>query len=526
MGKTGGFAIGARAKIVVGEESTYGTFVPVSSRDIALEGLITSEAIANEIGDLRSGALRPDRGLAKRVRGTSSVGGAINYEQNPNGLQALYKHAFGRHTVIEGANGGIRGILNAAVATVDATMAVKVRTDADGNAFPTGGGALSLVYNHPTIDDNRKTDAVTYASAAYVSATKIVTFTFATTAGAAGLDETVHKGAWCFLRKVVGAPSTPDEWDEVYTHVFEAGKELAKKTGNAGATLSTSLTVEVGRDVAVFTYAGMKANSMTETNTAGEMLTGSVDLLGRSEYIGTVLDADSTVGQTSITVKATSDEFGEFPASGSIIVGKEKNITYTGKTATTLTGIPASGSNSLELAHVAGEPVGIETTATAVAATTDPFSSFEAVLFIGGEEQEVSSCEWTLSNDIFADKFQLGKRFRAQAPEQGRTTEGTMNVEFDDLVLYRKFVDGTEFALEVRTTSESQVINSAAASANEVAFQKHIIFPNAEYTGTTPQAGDQGIITHDLPFVAMTVPADELSEITMILVNNRPNLAN
>lgn len=66
----------------------------------------------------------------------------------------------------------------------------------------------------------------------------------------------------------------------------------------------------------------------------------------------TTITTNVAAGATSITVGLTTN----YPSSGAVLLGEEL-ITYTGKTATTLTGIPASGNGSIAVAHVSGEEV-------------------------------------------------------------------------------------------------------------------------------------------------------------------------
>jgi len=61
----------------------------------------------------------------------------------------------------------------------------------------------------------------------------------------------------------------------------------------------------------------------------------------------TELSVATTVGGTSITVDDTSS----FSSSGTLSVGTDTGVTYTAKTSTTFTGIPASGTGSITAVH-------------------------------------------------------------------------------------------------------------------------------------------------------------------------------
>ena len=67
----------------------------------------------------------------------------------------------------------------------------------------------------------------------------------------------------------------------------------------------------------------------------------------------TTVNSAVTAADTSITVVSTAD----FADSGSFTVGSDTGVTYTAKTATTFTGIPASGTGSLAASHSVDDSV-------------------------------------------------------------------------------------------------------------------------------------------------------------------------
>ena len=77
-----------------------------------------------------------------------------------------------------------------------------------------------------------------------------------------------------------------------------------------------------------------------------------MDVIKRYQ-IKTALTATATAGDTSITVTSTS----EFPDDGTITFGSNNSVTYTAKTATTFTGIPASGDGSIGTTTASGASV-------------------------------------------------------------------------------------------------------------------------------------------------------------------------
>jgi hypothetical protein len=77
------------------------------------------------------------------------------------------------------------------------------------------------------------------------------------------------------------------------------------------------------------------------------------------DSLDTTLTSAVSVGNTTINVTSTSG----FPSKGNLTLPFENNtISYTGKTGTTFTGIPASGSGSIKTAHASGEIVAYDAT--------------------------------------------------------------------------------------------------------------------------------------------------------------------
>jgi len=77
-------------------------------------------------------------------------------------------------------------------------------------------------------------------------------------------------------------------------------------------------------------------------------------LLSIDRYAYTTLSSQATAGSTMLNVVSTS----EFPPSGSLAISNEPaKVTYTGKTSTTFTGIPTTGSGCITRAHAIGDSV-------------------------------------------------------------------------------------------------------------------------------------------------------------------------
>ena len=217
-----------------------------------------------------------------------------------------------------------------------------------------------------------------------------------------------------------------------------------------------------------------------------------------------------------------------FKSAGVLQIGDENGVTYTGytyDTATslmTITGIPASGAASIQYAHAENEPVGTQVAwdTPADPPATDMLTSFQAGMYLDGAWLEVMSGNWTINNNLNADKYQMGSRTRAGLPEQQRTVEGLIHVEFDNLILYHKFINGTAAFLEVRAIDDTEVISGVGTPAgSEVYRQMHVLFPNIKYTGTTPQIGGPEMIEHDMNFTALQDTTNNMNEMAVIFVN-------
>lgn len=495
---------GARGAISFGEEVCYGVAVPPKKRID-----FVSESIQNNIGALQSNVLDPNRAVKGLVRGTSDVGGDINYEQNSTGLGVFYKHALGTVVTLLATDGGIRAQLAADAASGAATLTL--RANNVNASWPTAGYA--------TVVSRDSGGNLTQDVFRWTGKTDGTSLT-----GVTGLGINVIEGDRVFL-------TDSTTYTGVYTHVFEANK-----------TLPTSLTVEVGRDIVYFTYTGCRINQLAETFNAGEILTGTFSVVGRAEASGADAQKAIAAGDTTIMLRQNTyilqDGTGivgfRQRSSAGLPLGSltyylqvegENDITYSAYNinangSAVIFGIPPSGTGSITKAHAVGVPVAPQSTAaesTLTPPTTESLSSFQAGMYVNSVFQEVLSMNYTLNNNLFTDKFQLGDKFRAQLPEQRREVTGSMTVEFDDLTLYRKFVNSEGTELEVRIVDDGSL---GQIGSTGVYRQKHIIFPRVKYTGTTPTIGGPEVLTHDMPFQAIYDVDDDEPEMIMIIVNS------
>lgn len=497
-------AIGSRGTLSFGEEKCYGVAVPPTKRIN-----FVSESIQNNIGKLVSNALQPQRAILNVVRGTSDVGGDIAYEQNTNGYGVFYKQGLGNVITLENTDGGIGAQI--AVAASSGASTLTLRANNVNASFPTAGKA--------TVVSRTSAGALVADQFTWTGKTDGTAFT-----GVSGLAINVIEGDRLFF-------TDSTNYVSVYTHYFECG-----------STLPVGMTVEVGRDVVYFTYTGMKVNQIVENFNAQEFLTGTFSMIGRAEASGAdsqkaIVAGDSTVmlhsGSYILQDGTSIVGFRQRNAAGTMLgsltytlqIEDDNNITYTAFTlnsngSAVIFGIPTSGTGSIPNSHAIGVPVAPQSTAaesTLTPPSTEPLVSFQAGVYLDNSFQEVLSMSYTLNNNLFTDKFQLGDRFRVQLPEQRREVTGTVNIEFDNLIMYRKFVNSTSSELQIRIVDDG--VNGQIGTTG-VYRQKNHIFPLCKFEGSTPNIGGPDVITMDMPFQSIYDVRDDEPEMILIIVND------
>lgn len=195
---------------------------------------------------------------------------------------------------------------------------------------------------------------------------------------------------------------------------------------------------------------------------------------------------------------------GALPEGLRVEVGRDEGGTFTYK------GVKV---NSLEMSCAVGEPLratfGLlakdETASTAdpTAATSisslSPYNYDQANVYVDGLSNaiEVSGFTLNVNNNLAEDKGKLGSKYLAAIPRSGfREVTGSLNVEFDNLYNYNRFINQTEHALQIRFISDQM-------AAGTTAHQLDIILPRVVFTGETPNASGPELIYHNLPFIAL-----------------------
>jgi len=133
----------------------------------------------------------------------------------------------------------------------------------------------------------------------------------------------------------------------------------------------------------------------------------------------------------------------------------------------------------------------------------------------GAVAQSIMGLTATINNNLYGDKYELGDRQRAALVPQRRTTDGSMNLEFDDLDVYRMFVNGTAGDLVVTVTSDEYVGGSSTF------YSIQIRLPNIKYSGSTPVVGGEELIATDFPFNALFDDTEDIPDMRIVLTNGQ-----
>ena len=163
----------------------------------------------------------------------------------------------------------------------------------------------------------------------------------------------------------------------------------------------------------------------------------------------------------------------------------------------------------------------IRTAATATYSDIDPYSGWEGALTIDDDAQPIMGWACTVNNNLYGDKYHLGEKTRGKLPEQKRNVEGTVTVEFDDLDFYRKFINGTTGNLVMVFTS-SDYIETTALGDSATQYSMTIRQPEVEFNGSTPVTADEGIITTEMPYIALWDDTNDIPELRITIVSDSP----
>jgi len=653
-----GPAIGARGQIGFAQEGVWGKKQPAPTFFVEM----VSEGVVSELGSLVAQSLRPDRAVHKRIGGVESAGGDINCEIGPEGFGKFFKHALGDVETTRLDNAFALKVTDAAATSAKLTVVVVAGLATTFTVAVTGGTGTGVDLTLADADSDTLQEVMDKINAAGtgLNAYSVTSYQAAgdsTTMNASdyslGTAASNTLGA-CAAVELIRSSTEKDimvglGWG-CYQHVIDAGR-----------TLPAGLTMEIGRDVAAFTYNGAKVNSLTLTADTGEILGGSFNVMGSgvttasraiprtantgnarnaftARYNGEGSSCTLDIDKTNHILTLNSSEADEDlvldisvpliePLTGVVypihlvggLVDYLDDLDYIVATLNNYTGWESDASYladvstediysstvvqfDFDTSDVVSEPVtdgdllgtdsgvaveflcdivlggapgtatirfsddngvsyGTTYTTSATVATevryvdngnsgftiffpddsdlvlgdkwvissfklaetadyssVDPFAGFEGALTVDDAEQPIMGWNCTLNNNLYGDKYHLGSRKRASLPEQQRSVEGNITIEFDDLDLYRKFINGVSGNLVMTFTADDYIATTALGNS-ATNYSLVVRQPNMEYNGSTPVIADEGIITVDMPYVALYDDDNSIPELRITLVN-------
>lgn len=491
-------ASGQRTEFFVGQQVDFD--VPVKP-DIKVR-MVLPEGIQDEFEFQTSNEPSRNRDVVDTIEVSRRPAGPLNYELHTEGHGYLYKAALGSDedvVTVPNADGGVR----CQVAADYSSGGLALECDFIRAGFPSSG-YIAVVYR----TDGDIDEALTFVDTVqYTSRTNTV-FTLAASLTSLG----VPAGSVKVEDYVILFEDTPGEWDGVFTHFYVAGSHL-----------NTVTTLQVHRDIEDFFYYSGKVQTISENYEQGNPLTGTIEWAFGAQFSGCLLNAVANVGDTFVELEdigndiRDADIFYGNGVGGRFWIGTESALLFTDVDPVLgrLTGIPAVGDGSITATHNV-PPLAAEKPVVAFASAPDiDFSSNitalagfnAAVIFratIGNgfdmESIEVLSGNWTLNNNLFLEKVPLGTRDRAALPEGRREVTGTINVEFDSPAEYNRVLRGTKCRLEFDCFNEDtgEIGNTNVLRRNVICFQR------VKFTGETPNAENNELITYDLNFQAFS----------------------
>ncbi len=161
----------------------------------------------------------------------------------------------------------------------------------------------------------------------------------------------------------------------------------------------------------------------------------------------------------------------------------------------------------------------IRTQSTTSYSAVEAFTGVEGALTIAGSAQDIQGFSATVNNNLYGDKFHMGVKTRAKLPEQKRLVEGSVTVEFDNLDLCRKFINGTQSNF-VFTFTSPDYVTSTVLGDSKTQYAMAVRLPAVEFDGETPTASDESLIQTDMPFVALFDDVNDIPEMRITLTTD------
>jgi hypothetical protein len=248
------------------------------------------------------------------------------------------------------------------------------------------------------------------------------------------------------------------------------------------------------------TYAGCKVMSWEIAAKAGENATLGLTLSSRHEILHrSVTDGVTTSGSAAITSATAAwiqDDVGK-PISGTGIPAGATIASVTSATAATLSANATATGTGITFT------IGVALAAASYTSGIKAFRFIDASVTVAGSAFKVKEASIAGNNAPDADRrFLNQKTIDEQLEAERREYTGTLNTEFFDETMYRRFLAGAESALVVAFSS----------GAKSLTFTM-----NVRYDGTTAQVGGRGVVQQELPYKCVGTTTDAAG-ITAVLV--------
>jgi hypothetical protein len=281
-----------------------------------------------------------------------------------------------------------------------------------------------------------------------------------------------------------------------YQHVFTPG-DLSGK----------SFTTQVGRpDVGTgavhpFTYDGCKVASWEIACQAGEIATFGVTVVGMREQAGSRVVTDGVTTDTESVITSASAAFTQADVGASVsgtgIPAGARILSVTNATTAVLSANATATDTGVSIT------IGLALGAVTYPANIRPFKFNHIGVTVGGSPVNVKGLTLSGDNGLNADRrFLNDEHIKEPLEADLRTYEGTLDVEFTDLGLYRRFLAGEEAA----------VVATAVRGASSLT-----ITTNVRFDGETPGVSGREILEQTVPIKC--VGSTDAAAITVTLTN-------
>jgi len=320
------------------------------------------------------------------------------------------------------------------------------------------------------------------------------------TVGGGVQHDLYDRGIGSLFKAIFGSVSTTGSGP--YTHTFTPGD-----------LTDNSLTVQKGvpdlnGTVHPFTLGGSFVTSAEIAVAQGAIASLGLNFAAMNSQAGSRSVTDGATTNTDATVTSTSGAFTDAD------IGK--SISGTGIPAgATIVSINSGTSVEISAAATATATgltivIGKALASASYASGAKPVKFNHGYVTIGGSAVNVKSATVSMDNGLSVDRRYLGSKNIAAPKEAAlRGYTGSLDVDFDDLTQYNRYLAGDTFALVLGFTVGSYSLT---------------ITQNSRYEpGQTPQVGGPGIVGQTLGYKSLG--STDAAAITAVLVNGDSTVA-